>query len=88
MASFFSPVRKGSRSNDRKPFILLDDFVIISAQFNGCHMQKSVMDKVTAAKLIGHYVLDDLYKILYDICATEFYIIMQFEDIKPGEKWG
>jgi hypothetical protein len=67
---------------------LPDDFVIISAQFNGCHMQKSVLDKVIAAKLIGHYFVDHLYKILYNICATEFYIIMQFEDIKPGETWG
>jgi hypothetical protein len=69
VASFF-PVRKRSRSDDRKPFVLLDDFVIISAQFNGCHMQKSVMDKVTAAKLIGPYVVDDLYKMLYNICGT------------------
>lgn len=46
------------------------------------------MDKVAAAKLTGHYVVDELCKILYNICATEFYIIMQFEDIKPGEKWG
>lgn len=60
VASFF-PVRKGNRSDDRKPFILPDDFVIISAQFNGRHMQKSVIDKVTAAKLIGHYIVDDLY---------------------------
>jgi hypothetical protein len=50
-------------------------------------MQKSVLDKVTAAKLIGHYVAGDLYK-MYNICVTEFDIIMQFEDIKPGGKWG
>jgi hypothetical protein len=75
VASFFSR-KKGSRSDDSKPFILLDDFVIISAQFNGCHVQKSVMDKVTAAKLLGHYVVDDLYKMLYNIRATELYIIM------------
>jgi len=51
-------------------------------------MQKSVLDKVNAAKLIGHYVAGDLYEMLYIICATEFDIIMQFEDIKPGAKRG
>jgi hypothetical protein len=46
----FFPLRKRSRSENRKLFILSDVIVVISVQFNGCHMQKSVTDSQAETK--------------------------------------